>query len=142
MLTISGKALGRKKPLFADFSVPPPENRADGGNLALRDVIERVVRSEVDAFRQRQESRQFIRALTAQEIETGASAGKIESGASEVPVQDVDEEVAVATALQAFEDGMFLVVIDGKDQRDLDAEVYLRPDSHLTFVRLTLLAGG
>jgi hypothetical protein len=30
MLTVSGKALGRKKPLFADFSVPPPEYVGDG----------------------------------------------------------------------------------------------------------------
>mgnify|MGYP006969405746 CR=1 FL=1 len=142
MLTISGKALGRKKPLFADFSVPPPDEMADGGNVALRDLIERVVRNEVAAFRQRQHDRQFIRALTAREIEAGAAAGKIESGGSEVPIQDVDEEQAVATALQAFEDGLYLVVIDGTDHRSLDAEVYLRPDSHLTFLRLTLLAGG
>jgi hypothetical protein len=141
MLTISGKALGRKKPLFADFSVPPPDDLGDGG-VTLRDVLDRVVRSEVAAFRKRQENRQFLRALTAREIEAGAEAGKIDSGGSEVPLQDVDDDEAVAAALTAFEDGIYLVVIDGQDYRELDAQVHLEPDSRLTFVRLTLLAGG
>jgi hypothetical protein len=142
MLTISGKALGRKKPLFADFSVPPPGGFSEGESQTLRDLLEAIVRSEVAAFRQRQEYRQFLRVLTAREIEAGAEAGKIESGGSEVPPQEVDEEQAVAAALTAFEDGLYLVVLDGQEQRDLDAQVYLQPDSRLTFVRLTLLAGG
>lgn len=141
-LTISGKALGSRKPLFADWSIPfPPEWRDEGG-LTLRDLITRVVRSEVRAFRNRQEERQVFRALTARQIAAGAEEGKIESGGSDVPVQPVDEEEAVATACQAFEDGMFLVVIDGEDQREIDREVHVRPDSQVTFVRLTLLAGG
>lgn len=141
-LTISGKALGSRRPLFADWSIPfPPEWRDEGG-LTLRDVIARVVRSEVQAFRQRQEDRQVFRALTARQIAEGAEKGKITSGGSEVPVQPVDEEEAVATACQAFEDGLFLVVIDGEDQREIDRQIHLQPDSHIAFVRLTLLAGG
>ncbi len=142
MLTVTGKALGQRKPLFADFSVPPPDEIGDGGSTTLRDLIARVVRHEVAEFRQRQEDRQFIRALTAREIEAGAEAGKIDSGGSEVEPQDVDEGQAVDTALQAFADGMYLVVIDGSDHRELDAQVFVQPDSQLTFVRLTLLAGG
>jgi hypothetical protein len=141
MLTISGKALGRKKPLFADFSVPPPED-VGGGATTLRDLIECVVRHEVAAFQQRQSGRQLMRALTAREIDAGVEAGKIDSGGSDLEPQRVDEDEAVGTALQAFEDGMYLVVIDGAEQRDLDAQVYLQSDSRLTFVRLSLLAGG
>ncbi len=141
MLTISGKALARKKPLFDDFSVPPPDDAHEGG-VTLRDLIESVVRHQVAAFKQRQADRQFIRALTSREIEAGVEAGKIESGGSEVEPQSVDAADAVATALQAFEDGMYLVVIDGEEQRDLDRQVQLQADSRLTFVRLTLLAGG
>lgn len=141
-LTIRGKALGSRKPLFADWSIPfPPEWREEGG-LTLRDLIARVVRSEVQAFRQRQEDRQMFRALTARQIAAGAEKGKITSGGSEVPAQLVDEEEAVATACQAFEDGLFLVVIDGEEEREIDREIHLRPDSQIAFVRLTLLAGG
>ena len=56
MLTITGKVVGRKKPLFADWSVPfPPDLREGGEGPTLRDLITRIVHAEVDAFRQRQE---------------------------------------------------------------------------------------
>jgi hypothetical protein len=141
-LTISGKALGSRRSLFADWSIPfPPEWRGEGGTT-LRDVIGRVVRSEVRAFCGRHEVRKVFRALTARQIAEGAEKGKIESGGGEVPPQQVDEDAAVATACQAFEDGLFLVVIDGEYQREIDREIHVRPDSQITFVRLTLLAGG
>jgi hypothetical protein len=141
-LTISGKTIGARKPLFADWSLPiPPQWQGEGG-ITLRELIGCVVRSEVEAFRQRQEQRQVFRALTARQISDAATKGKIESGGSEVPLQAVDENEAVAIAWQAFEDGLYLVVIDGQDQRDLDGEIHLQPDTRVTFVRLTLLAGG
>jgi hypothetical protein len=141
MLTISGKALGRKKPLFADFSVPFPPDLGDGGAVTLRDLIGRVVRSEVEAFKQRQEERKLIHALTARQISDAAAKGKVEMGGRDLD-QKVDLEVAIGTALEAFEDGLYLVVVDGQEQRSLDAQVFLQPESRLTFVRLTMLAGG
>jgi hypothetical protein len=145
MINVSGKALGRKKPLFADFSIPfPPDLGGDRGDgaLTLRDLITRVVVAEVDAFRKRQHDNSFLRALTARQIEEGAARGKIDSGGRDLPMQEVDTEEAVGTALQAFEDGLYLVVLDGQEQRDLDQEVRLTPDSRVTFVRLVMLAGG
>ncbi|MFO0926451.1 MAG: hypothetical protein U0736_05350 [Gemmataceae bacterium] len=141
MLTISGKALGRKKPLFADFSIPFPPDLGDGGAVTLRDLISRVVRGEVDAFKQRQEERKVFRALTAREISEGAARGKVEMGGTDLN-QKVDVDEAIGTALLAFEDGLFLVVVDGQEQRDLDAQVFVQPDSRVTFVRLVMLAGG
>lgn len=141
MITISGKALGRKKPLFADFSVPFPPDLGDGGSLTLRDLIGRVVRHEVEAFQKRQEDRKLFHALTARQIEEGATKGKIDMGGRDLD-QKVDVEQAIGTALEAFEDGLYLVVVDGQEQRSLDAQVFLQPDSRLAFVRLTMLAGG
>jgi hypothetical protein len=141
MLTISGKALGWKKPLFADWSIPFPPDVGDGG-LTLRDLIGRVVRAEVEAFRRRQQDRQLFRALTARQIQEGAARGKVEMGGSEVKPQEVDAEQAVAVALEAFEDGLYLVVVDGQEQRQLDAQVHLKEDSRVAFVRLAMLAGG
>jgi hypothetical protein len=141
-LIITGKAIGSRRPLFADWSIPfPPEWSGEGG-LTLRDLISRVVRTEVQKFKQRQEDRLVFRALTAKQIAEGAEKGKIEMGGSEVPLQPVDEEEAIATACQAFEDGIFLVVIDGEDYREIDRQIYLQPDSTIAFVRLTMLAGG
>jgi hypothetical protein len=143
MLTISGKALGKKKPLFDDFSVPfPPDlDPGEGGSLTLRDILSRIVRGEVQAFKTRQEERRLLRALTSSDIEKGAERGKIEMGGSDL-AQKVDEEEAIGAALQAFEDGLYLVVVDGAEQKSLDAQVWLKPDSRIAFVRLVMLAGG
>jgi hypothetical protein len=142
MLTISGKSIGRRKPLFADFSVTPPAAARGDGGVTLRQVIEHVVREEVAAFQKRQQDRVMYRVLTARQIEEAAQRGKIDAGGSEVPPQDVDPDTAVGTALLAFEDGLYFVVVDDQQARELDQQVYLRPDSRITFVRLTLLAGG
>lgn len=143
MLTITGRALGRKQPLFADFSVPvSPEDFSAGESLTLRSLLMTIVREQVRAFEERQAQREFLRVLTQREIDTGAERGKIESGESAVGRQKVDPEQAIATALTAFEDGLFLVAIDGQEYRELDRQVFLQPDSRLTFIRLTLLAGG
>jgi hypothetical protein len=141
MLTVTGKALGRKKPLFADWSIPLPPGTG-GEGTTLRDIIAQLVHTEVSSFKERQEQRRVFRVLTARGIEAGVQKGKIELGGSEMPAQAVDEEAAVAAALQAFEDGLYLVIIDEQEHKSLDSQVYLQPDSRITFVRLTLLAGG
>ncbi len=141
MLTVSGKVLGRKKPLFTDFSVPFPPEYGEGG-ITLRALIDRIVRDEVEAFRTRQQERRLLRVLTAEQIADAAATGKIEMGESEVEQQHVDEDAAVATALQAFEDGLYLVAIDGINYRELDRQLFIQDDSRVTFIRLTLLAGG
>ena len=141
-MIIAGKAIGRKKPLFAEWSMPMPPKLREGEGQTLREVISTIVISEVNAFRKRQSDRQFLHVLTSQDIKDGAERGKVTMGLSEVAPQEVDNEAAISTALQAFEDGIFLVVLDDQEYRDLDAQVYLKPDSRITFIRLTLLAGG
>lgn len=143
-MMITGKAIGKRKPLFADWSVPPPDDWNDDGDdgKSLADLIEHIVRLEVRAFQQRQRDRALFRALTASEISEGVERGKVEMGGSEVGIQAVDEDDAVATALQAFQDGMYLVIIDEVEYRDLQQQVFLTDDSHITFIRLTLLSGA
>ena len=142
MPVVSGRALGRRKPLFTDWSIPvPPQPRGEGG-LTLRRLIERIVVEQVTAFRQRQADDQMLRALTSRQIDESAERGTIKMGQSDVGVQEVDEESAIGAAWQAFEDGLYLVVIDEVEQKQLDGEVHLSDDSRITFLRLTLLAGG
>jgi hypothetical protein len=142
MITITGKTLGKKQPLFAEWSIPfPPDLREGGDRLTLRDLLSRIVRTEVEAFRRRQRERRFLRAPTAPQIEEGAAKGRVDMGGRKLK-QDVDEEDAVAAALQAFEDGLYLVILDGEEQGELEREVHLQPDSRVTFVRLVMLAGG
>ena len=141
MLTVSGKAIGRKKELFADFSVPLPPGADGGGAATLRDLIGQVVRAEVAAFKERQQERRFLHALTATQIDESLAKGKVDMGGHDLK-QEVDVEQAIGVALQAFEDGLYLVVLDGEEQKNLDQQVYLQPDSRMTFVRLAMLAGG
>jgi hypothetical protein len=142
MLTISGKALGRKKPLFEDWSIPlPPDLERGDSGLTLRDLIARIVRTEVEAFRQRQRDRLSLRVLSQRQIEEAAAKGKVDLGGRDLK-QHVDAEEAVEVALQAFEDGLYLAILDGEEQRDLDREVFVKPDSRITFVRLVMLSGG
>jgi hypothetical protein len=54
MLTVTGKALGRKKPLFADWSIPLPPGLG-GGRATLRDIITQLVSMEVRAFEEIQD---------------------------------------------------------------------------------------
>lgn len=141
-MKISGKALGRKKPLFADWSLPLPPDWTGESGVTLRMLIERVVRQQVAAFQERQADAQVLRVLSSQQIDTAAETGRITMGDSEVGRQEIDVEGAVGNALQAFEDGIYLVVIDNDEQKELDREIHLEEDSRVTFLRLTLLAGG
>jgi hypothetical protein len=119
----------------------PPDVEANGGRLTLRELISRLVLQEVAAFQERQQQRQLLRVLSKEEIAAGAAAGKVEMGGQD-PLKNVDADAAVAAALLAYEDGLYYVFIDDEQQEGLDREVYLKPDSHVLFLRLVALAGG
>ena len=141
-VTLSARALGRKAPIVPDWSIPWPPEDADGSEgLTLRELIARIVRTEVAAFHDRQNRRRFVRALTERQMDEALARGKVESGGRDL-VQKVDPDEAVANALQAFEDGLYLVIIDEQEQRELDRQVFVTRDSHIVFLRLVFLAGG
>ena len=142
MLKVTGKSLGSRRKLFADFSIPiQPQWLGDDG-VTLRDLITATVTEQVAAYEKRQADRQFIRALTAKDISAGIEKGKIDSGGSEIEPVKIDGSAALATALEAFSDGLYLVSVDGEEKKDLDAQLFLAEDSTIAFIRLTLLAGG
>lgn len=140
-LVVSTRVLGTRKPLLADFSVTPPTDLGDGDGIRLRHLIEFVVRREVEKVSHRQEQNRFDRVLSSRAIAEGAARGKVDPAGKSFD-QAVDAEDAVAAALLAFEDGLYLVIVDEIERRDLDEPVRLSPDSRLTFVRLTFLAGA
>lgn len=141
MLSVSVQALGRKKPLCDAFAVAPPPGVSAGTPTTLRDLLGHVVRGEVAAFADRQADRRLFKALTATQIDAGLAAGKVSAGGSELD-QKVDADAAVATAVEAFADGLFLVFVDDTEVKTLDAALPLTAGSKLTFLRLTMLAGG
>ena len=141
MLTIEAKATGRRNPLAPQWGFPLPPDWAGGEGLTLRVLIDRIVREQVAAFKERQAEARFLQVLTERQIEDGAQAGRIVSGGQNLK-QHVDLDAAVATALLGFEDGLYLALIDGVQYHALEEPVRLRPDSTVTFVRLVALSGG
>lgn len=140
---IETRTLGRKARPLDGWAVPEPPvgPDGDGGRLTLRALIARVVRAEVAAFDQRERARRLVRVLSDAEVAEGETRGRIAPG-GRPPNAPVNVELAVDAALQGFEDGIYLVILDGAEQRELDREVFVTPDSKLVFLRLTFLAGA
>lgn len=141
-LLIEGKTFGRRQALFPEWSLPlPPE--MSGQPLTVRDLISRIVLEQVQAFGERRAERRFVRALTERQIADGVQRGKVDMGGREEDEPDVDDpQAAVATALQAFEDGLYYVFVDDEHRQSLDEEVSLGAETRVTFLRLVALAGG
>ena len=141
-LTVEGKVVGQKRPLFTDWHIElPPIDENHGDSLKLRDLITSIVAKEVEAFRNRQAERRLARVMSRQEIEQGVERGRVDPDEHNL-IQSVNTEDAVAAALQAFEDGLYFVFVDEVQQTQLDREVYLKTNSKVVFLRLTALAGG
>jgi hypothetical protein len=141
-MLIETRILGRKAGPLDGWSVPlpPPADDGDEG-MTLRRLISRIVRTEVESFGRRELARRFVRVLSEAEIADGATRGKVDSG-GRAPTGPVNPEHAIGAALQGFEDGLYLVILDGVEQRQLDAQIFPKPDSRLVFLRLTFLAGA
>ena len=141
LLHISARVMGKRQPLVPDWQVPwPPAEHDRGEPLTLRALITRIVRQEVVAFQERQTERRMVRLLTERQIAEGLTRGRVEAGGRDLS-QPVDPEEAVGTALQAFVDGLYLVMLDGEEQRELDRQIFLQAESRVVFIRLVMLAG-
>lgn len=109
--------------------------------VPLRAVVDAVVRAEVHAFQKRAEQQRFVQVLTERALAEGLASGSVRSGGLE-QATEVDVDQAVATALLAFEDGLYKVIVDDEPVDALDTPVQLHPASRLLFLRLVALAGG
>ncbi|MCW5767450.1 MAG: hypothetical protein KIT19_02100 [Phycisphaeraceae bacterium] len=142
MPVITARTVGSKRPLFADWSIPlGPEWGEEGEDLTLRMLIEKLVRIETESFTERAAERRLDRVLSSRQIEEGLEKGRVSPEGRFTP-RRANMEEAIGAALEAFEDGLYLVVIDEEEYKDLDRVVRLRPDSRIVFIRLTFLAGA
>ena len=143
MITVEAKVAGGRRALIPRWEIPPPPEVARGAApLTLRDLIARIVREEISSFRERQSERRLVRVLSEREIASGAESGRIHSGGDTITQEVPDEDSAVGVALQGFDDGLYFVFIDGRQYENLNEQVFVGPDSAVTFLRLVPLAGG
>lgn len=140
-ITVEGRAIGGRRPLFPDFDLDLSSGDMTAIPTTLRELITHIVKDEVKAFSERQESRRLVRALSQADILQCLMKGKVDAGGRDLE-QLVDEEEAVTTALQAFEDGVYYVFVDDVQKTDLDVPFTLVSGARLTFLRLVALAGG
>jgi hypothetical protein len=141
-LTISGKVMGKTRPIFTDWELVLPAESVTGKDLlTLADLLSAVVTAEVEAFRSRQTEGRLNQILTPDRLAQGLDRGRITSGGSELD-QAVDLRAAIDNAIQSFADGFYYVFIDEEQQTELDRPVKLQPRSQLMFLRLTPLVGG
>ena len=136
-MRIEAKIAGQRRELFAPYELEWPVAKA----LTIGELIEAVVRHEVDAFRTRRHERLLDRVLSKSEIDDGARLGKV-GPEGRTTAATVDADDAVATAIEAFTDGLYFVFVDGKQIDGVGTTVHVVPTSTLLFVRLTPLVGG
>lgn len=80
--------------------------------------------------------------LSAKDIEQQATSGRISPPPILPSRGGIDVSSAITSALQAFEQGIFRIAIDGQLVVSLDESVPLTPRTPATFIRLMPLIGG
>ena len=142
-MLVETRVAGKKVRLLDRWSIPtPPLDRGgEGDGLTLRALITRVVLAEVQAFGERQRRRRLVSVLSQPAIGAAGAAGKIDPGGHAVGAP-ADPNAAVGAALQGFEDGLYLLILDGVEQTELDRQIHPTAESQLVFLRLTFLAGA
>ena len=138
-VSLSIKMLGKRRPIIEkkplalslDFQQQP----------TLANFLRLVVTQEVNTFNNKVDTINLLPYLDGKTIKRMANHGKISFGA--IYRKDPAEiEQAIKTALQAFEDGLFLVLIDGTKLDTLDQIIQFKDNSEVVFLRLVALAGG
>ncbi len=142
MIKIGAKITGAKKPFLKDREIElPREIAAPGSTADLGTLIGAIVREEVSSFHKRRQERKLVGILSREEIYDALETGKVAMGGQDTE-QIIDPEKAVANALEAFEDGLYFVFIDGKQYCRLKDPVVLKEAGNVMFIRLISLSGG
>ncbi|MEJ8307043.1 hypothetical protein [Saccharibacillus sacchari] len=134
-LTALVKSPGRKRGIAGrELDLP-------GMPRTLRELIEQIVQLTVSEYEERRTGDDLLRALTEQQIDSGAENGKVGFKAiyGEKPA---NKESAVAAALLGFEDGLYRVFLRREEVTGLDAPLTLADGDEVVFMRFTMLAGG
>jgi len=144
MITITGRLIGMQKPLFEPWSIAIEPYLDGNDDWTLSELIEMVILEASTVFKEPPHDPAFLQSVNAllafQATSSASGPPSSESPNSEPPTDQASMESqvgeSIGNALQAFEDDVFLVVLDNEDVMDLDDEIELRPDSQVVFVRL------
>ena len=139
----------QKKPGRLRQSVVPTVLEIDGSPASVGDLIDASVRACVLAFNLKSSGFPDIDSMDAdgrhpavdtETIENLAAAGRVAFGFV-YGGRQVDPDKAAADSLQAYEDGIFRIFLNGRILGELNEEIRLNENDLITVVRLTMLAG-
>ena len=132
---INVKTPGRRQNVLTKAPYQLPDE-----TKTLRELLTAVTRAEVLAYQKRLADEGLLHLLTSDQIHGMAAEGRVSFGRV---YSDYTPDVAAAvqTTIQAFEDGLVRVLVNGKECTKLDADAGLCADAEITFLRLTFLAG-
>jgi hypothetical protein len=138
VISVVEKTFGSKVPSFEPFSFDPGSEGSDGEVFRVRHLISKLVTESVRDFRLR-ERENPLKVLTTEDIAAGLKKGRI--GRAREEAQKVDLDLAIGHALQAFEDGIYLIFVDDEEKKSLEEPVSLGPETQVTLIRVTALSG-
>ena len=114
--------------------------------ITVTDLIRRVVEEQVwDLMNRRKlNTSEAQRALERQYLTDDEVAKQAAGGAVRLPrvLKPLDPEREVRRAIEAFEKGTYLVLVNGRQVAGLSETLTLAESSRVTFLRLTPLVGG
>lgn len=107
----------------------------------IKDLISDLVSINVRSFNERQGDTTLVQFLTKEEISQSGATGKVGFGTAIYNEQKTDEQQAIQTAIQAFEDGLFKIFINDVEQGVDSHSITLNDEDQLVFIKLTMLVG-
>ncbi|GHO46390.1 hypothetical protein [Ktedonospora formicarum] len=135
--------------VYADASMPVVHVQIGSEVLAVSELIERTVKEQVRVLAERKLQAQAAkRMLNRYYLSEENVREQTQQGAIHMPSdraereEQVNIEVAVKTAQEAFIRRSYLLIVDGQRMNKLDEKLTFQPGSKVTFLRLTPLVGG
>ena len=128
IITIKDETFGGK--VLSELSMEFKSER-----VSVREIISGRVTQEVDNYNRKRPD--YFNGLVEP-----TEAEKTINGFRLKPKKFIDGEQQVYTALDAFQKNGFFVLVDTVQAESLDQVVELRPDTKISFVKLTPLVGG
>ncbi|MBO4669170.1 MAG: hypothetical protein J5648_04260 [Lachnospiraceae bacterium] len=121
--------------------VAPVPFEVEGVPATVGELIAATAKKCAEEYNDRvRKGETMITPLSEREITDMAGIGRVTFGICNSD-KEQDVKKAVDNALLAFQDGLFCLFINGKQETSAEQGISLHEDDVLTFVRLTMLAG-
>lgn len=127
-ITILERSAGGGRQTEVPFEVPAQR-------MTLRELMRRYIHDQVEAYNSNKDGRASSWFAPAPE-ETELNPVRRPRRAR------IDPEMQCAASCAAFERNQIIVLINGVQAEDLEAEIVVSPDTKVTFLKLTPLVGG